>query len=285
MTGELPYHPERGAALLTVLFVFSICATVALAMLDRQKIDVESAASLTGQAQGYEYALGAEDLARQALANDAALTPGIVFPGQRWGRLSQGMAIDGGTVALAIEDLQGRFNVNALAGGRDLPRQRFKVLLAQLKIDAKIADAVVARLGTAAAPRLLTDIDDLRALDGFDPDDFARLRPYLTALPDPDSLLNVNTAPSVVLKAYIPDDRNYARMTQSLQQRGYLTQPQMNAAGMSTEGMGVDSDYFRVNAVAQWHGRVVTLKSTLARGRDDAGSVAFKILARDLSHD
>ena len=282
---EQDYDPERGAALITVLFVISICAVVAMAMLSRQAVDVESAASLTVQAQAYQYALGAEDLARQMLASDAALTPGIDFPGQAWAKLREGFPVAGGIILIQIEDLQGRFNINTLAGGRDLPLQRFERLLDLLNIDSKVGIAVADRMGTRDRPVLLHDINDLRSLDELNADDFAKLRPFITALPDALTLLNVNTASAVVLKAYIPDDKNYGHMIERLQQKGYLSQPDLNAIGMTTDGIGAASDYFAMRAIVQLHGRITTLRSVLRRDQDASGAVTMTILSRDLSHD
>jgi general secretion pathway protein K len=55
-----------------------------------------------------------------------------------------------------------------------------------------------------AANRALTTVDGLARLKGFDAEAIERLRPFVTALPQPTTL-NVNTAPAEVLAAAIAD--------------------------------------------------------------------------------
>ena len=122
-----------------------------------------------------------------------------------------------------ITDLQGRFNVNWLSDSTNLAaRAGFDRLLTQLALPAQTGQTLTRflRPGTTfsraeRAPWLqmdrprdpiggpLLNADQLAEHPGLSPATYARLRPWITALPG-DSALNVNTAPAEVLQAFLP---------------------------------------------------------------------------------
>ena len=122
-----------------------------------------------------------------------------------------------------ITDLQGRFNVNWLSDSTNLAaRAGFDRLLTQLSLPAQTAQTLTRflRPGTTFSraeralwlqmdpPRdpiagPLLNADQLAEHPGLSPATYARLRPWITALPG-DSPLNVNTAPAEILQAFLP---------------------------------------------------------------------------------
>jgi general secretion pathway protein K len=274
---------NQGAALITVMFVVIIAAALTVAMLGRQQLDIARTANMLEQTQAYQYTLGAEELARQVLASDAVLMPDADYPGQPWSKLRDGVALEHGTLSFAVEDLQGRFNLNTLVSSDAAPGQRFQRLLAALGIQANLLPAILSQLGTPENPRLLTSTQFLRTIDGLSADEFAALAPFITAVPEVEPFLNVNTASDTVLKAYVPDEPGYASLRSKRAVRGYITEPELDTLGLTIKGMHVKSHFFLLTAQAQVNDRVVSLRSIINREVDGAGAVHLRVISRDLS--
>lgn len=274
---------EPGIALITVMFVFILTSTLVTAMLARQQLDMLRSANMIDQAQAYQYALGAEELARQVLAEDAKLTPDIDYPGQAWAQLSAGVPVERGTLSFALEDLQGRFNLNTLITTSAAPALHMQQLLSVLHLDPAILPAIQGQLGTEADPHPFITVQSLKGVEGITPEDYAALEPYITVLPEGEPLLNVNTASDTVLKAYLPDEDNLKLMLTRRAAHGYLTQADLNGIGMNTKGMTVKSHFFRLRAKAEVNHRVVSLTSVIYRDVDGAGVLHERIISRDFS--
>lgn len=279
-------HSERGVALITVMLVFAVSAIIAVAMVSRQQIDIVRTANMLEQIQAKEYALGAEELAKQTLLTDAQLTPGIDYPGQHWASLRDGMPIEQGSVTLQIEDLQARFNLNNLIGNTVAPAAYLQKLLTLIGIQTDInsliaslitiASSTGGNLGNQAAVlgsvTLLRDIADLSA------DDYRRLLPFVAALPTHSSALNINTAPDILLRATVPDDHIYQLIVKLRTTQGYVTQDQLQSIG-NTMGMTVRSDYFGVTTRVTYRERTLTLYSVLHRIN---GGSKINVLSREI---
>lgn len=276
-------HSERGAALIMVMFVVIIASAVTVAMLGRQQLDIARTMNMADQIQAYQYALGAEELARQVLAGDAKASPEVDYPAQRWGQLHAGVPIEHGMLTFSLSDLQGRFNLNTLQSASDIPAQRFQRLLQTLNIDAPLLPAILAQIGTQENPRLLTSTQFLRTVNGLSAEGYAALAPYVTAVPEVEAFLNVNTASDTVLKAYVPDEQNFGILQSSRTQRGYITEAELDVIGMDTKGLKARSHFFLLTAQAQVNDRAVSLNSIIYRDVDGTGAIHMRIISRDMS--
>jgi general secretion pathway protein K len=179
--------------------------------------------------QGMQVALGAESWIRNILRDDAIDSP-TDHLGELWASELPGLPIDNdsvqGAVTGAIEDLNGRFNVNNLLDGNgkidpDVLEQ-FRNLLIALEIDPRFAglaadwidvdqeagfpDGAEDSIYTALTPpyrtfnRPLVNVTELAALEGMDKASLDRLLPHITALPGRTNI-NVNTATFAVLQS------------------------------------------------------------------------------------
>ena len=213
---------QRGMALLNALVIVSIAAGVAARLL-RDDVDAHSRFEMMARSdQARQYVLAAEWLARDLLErdwNDSA----IDHLGEDWAEQGREFPIESGRVGGRILDLQGRFNVNALAGPDGTLHQPAYDHLDRL-LDAAgappgtattVAEWITSepillpgargdrpyRLATppyrrARAP--MAGASELRLVAGMTADAYRRLRPLVTALPGPAGI-NVNTAPAPVL--------------------------------------------------------------------------------------
>lgn len=273
-------NDQRGAALITVMFVFVVAASITMAMLSRQQLDTRRTGNMFEQMQAYQYALGAEELARQVLAEDAQE---VDYPGQAWGSLREGVPVERGRLRFTLEDLQGKFNLNTLQDLSGRSQERFGQLLRDLGISTEVIGAIVARMGATDAPKLYTSIQSLRSIAGISAEDFSKLAPFIAALPEGEPLLNVNTASDTVLKAYLPEEPNFSTIVRKRAVHGYLTEAELRGTGMHIRGMTVRSHYFLLTAIAEVGGRTVSLSSVIFRDKDGAGVVHERIVSRDFS--
>jgi len=220
---------QRGVALILAMLILALAASIASAMLWDRGLAMHRTTLLRAQRQAYLYDLGAESWVEQILKRDTGKDDTL---GSDWARQLPPLPVQGGALQGGVEDLQGRFNLNDLVNNKgQADPQALKVfqrLLAVLAVDnpRAIADAVLdwvdkndkvtepggaesgyyASLTTPYAPAdaPFVSITTLRLVRGVTPRVYARLAPYVSALPE-STPVNINTAPAPVLAAVVPD--------------------------------------------------------------------------------
>lgn len=233
---------ERGIAIVTVLLVVALAATLAASVLWRQQVatrDVENQ-RLATQTMWVERA--AVEWARATLRAQSA-TSNVTFDGQTWSQpvadvplanlLPPGAATVNAELARArisgrVEDAQARFNlmnlVSRVAPGKPWQTHgegllAYRRLLGELSLDPALAQQTADYLlrslrdanGPGGWPLQLVSVDDLARIPGYDARAIAALAPLVTILPDLTTV-NVNTAAEPVLVAAIPTlSRSQAR--------------------------------------------------------------------------
>lgn len=215
---------ERGVALLTVLLLVAVMAVMAASVLDEIRFAVRRTANAEAVGQARWYALGAEAFARAQIARlpQEALTSGA------WNGRTASLPVEGGTIQARITDGGGCFNLNSVVSGPpellrrdDRGAAQFIRLAEVLGLAAREAELLAAALvdwidsdplretggaeddaygrtgeGYLTGGALLAEPSELRAIRGFTPAVYARLRPFVCALPTTGpSIVNVNTLP------------------------------------------------------------------------------------------
>lgn len=233
------YRRQSGVALITALLITALVTVAAVSMASRQQLDIRRTGNLMEADQAWQYALGVEIWARQILASDDAQRDTLDYLRDPWAAAVPSLPVEGGAVQGAVEDLQGRFNLNNLvdASGKPVPLQE-KILTRLLGLVAASDDKLtlnpfqtdvvvdwldrqpdVYRSGAEdgeylsqtppyrAANRPLTSASELLAMRGFSSRAVTALLPLVTALPNQGapSAINVNTAPELVLMALSDD--------------------------------------------------------------------------------
>jgi general secretion pathway protein K len=217
---------QGGIALITAMLIVAIGTIIAVNLMWRGTLDLRRAEAALAADQGLMFVQGAEAWGADILRQDLVDSPNSDHLGEQWAIALPPLPVDGGTILGKLEDLQGRFNLNNLitANGAEnrLAREQFERLLTNVELDPALAGAVVDWLDpdvnlrfptggedvvysssdppylTANAP--ITSPSELLAISGFDREGYARLAPYVTALPA-GTKLNVNTASDVVLSS------------------------------------------------------------------------------------
>jgi len=225
-------HPERGAALLTVLMIIASMAVAALAVSSAVTDSTQRARSLDAQAQLGFYAVAAEEVAKARMT--AILEPlqsrlSVDLPGYNEAQI---VPLDGGAISVTVRDMTNCFDVNRLAreassseeAADSNVRESYGLLLTGVMEDSFTSDvtSLVSSLvdwmddnsvpGSGGAEdsyylsetpsyrtsgQPLETLDELRAIRGYTPEVYLLIQPVVCALPagvqNTSDALNINT--------------------------------------------------------------------------------------------
>jgi general secretion pathway protein K len=296
---------QRGVALITAVLMVALATMLAIDVGYRGFLDQRRSGTLFALDQGYEIALGAEAWAADFLKRDLQESQTDHF-GETWARPLPPLPIEGGTVEGRLEDMQGRFNLNNLIHTDGTPDptaiKQFERVLAMLDIEPNWATAMADWIDQDTQPGFpdgaedsvytgmdpphlaanmpITRVSELLVLPGFGPERYAKLKPYVSALPV-GTPLNVCTAPGVVLDALSEDAREFSLNPDDLANRrknacfptledlrGSLGDAPFNEL---KDSLTESSAYFRATVWVTIGTTQFTLYSLLARG--GAGTV------------
>lgn len=290
---------QHGVALVTVLLVVALASAAAVAVAARQVIDVRRTENVVIAGQANLLVRGMETWVRQVLERDAVETK-TDGPADTWSSLARPIEIEHGQILGRVEDLQGRFNLNNLITeqGEVSPDdvQGFERLLELLELDEDLAQAVADWLDSDIRPsypggaedndylrrtppyrtanRRIASPRELLLIKGFDEEAYARIAPFVTALPGRTDV-NVNTATAPVLVAAIEELTlsQAEAMVESRGDSGYedLTQFRNEQAleGREVKGVSVTSDYFLASFNVEYLKARRTAYSIMRRTGDD----------------
>lgn len=239
---------QAGAALVVALLVFALCTALVVAMELEFTRFYQRAANVLLAEQAHAYLLGAEGLASLALLADYDEDKNREQPrddlNELWAQSSAPYPLDeGGWLTGRLEDLQGRFNLNALAerapAGEDKPRftaaqaQFIRLLqaLGEPVVNEQEAIAITEAIGDwldrdvepgpggaeddyyysvtpayRTANRPMASASELRAVAGVTTEIYLALQPWVTVWPQTPASLNIHTAPAMVLRSINADD-------------------------------------------------------------------------------
>lgn len=300
---------ERGAALLSVLLLVAVMSVVAVAMLDDIRFTMRRTANAETAGQARWFAMGAEALALDRLAAIARL------PAAGGASMDQPLAVpvQNGEVTARLSDAGRCFNLNSLVlGEADAPIQnaagirQFTALLEAtgssapeaLRLSGAVADWIdanneVSRFGAEdavyaartpayrTAGTLLAEESELRAVLGFTVEIYARVRPFVCALPmTGPSLININALKpddAPVLSAVFEGRLSVAAAREAIAgrpERGFadiqdlLARPLVSAAAEELDTPPIDqlstrSRFFALETLATYAGAEAVLGSLL----------------------
>jgi len=281
---------QRGIALLTAILLVALGTILAAALGYATAMTARRSQGTFAFDQSILVAEAGEALAAYALQQSRVNYPQADAPGQPWS-MPYGPAevVPGITLEASLEDMQGRFNLNNLVddNGQIDPNalQAFQNLLEILGLETKWAPQIADWIDADSlaygpdgaedatylaqmppyrtANRQITSPSELLALPGFGPVRYARIEPFVAALPR-GTKINVCTAPGPVLDSLAPTgERQYSSLDpESLaKQRAdgcFPTITEYQAAFKSTTGaasslamtsVSQQSDYFRLRSI------------------------------------
>jgi general secretion pathway protein K len=232
---------QRGAALILALVVVTIVVVLAASVSSDFLLALRRVENQLQSQQGQAYLRGAETIAREVLQTDFKDANTKDHVSETWLEQEQNFDLEGvGVLRGRLSDLQGRFNLNSLVGGKDPPQGQpftaeqllFKRLLENLPMDeppdpiqaAEITRSVVDWIdldnntvpqGGAETPFYsslevpmkagnhgrLYSTSELMWVKGMTGEIYEQLKPLVTAVLPAAAALNVNTASAQVLQA------------------------------------------------------------------------------------
>ena len=292
---------QRGVALITAVLIVALATMLAVNVFFRGFLDQRRSATLFALDQAYEVALGAEAWAADFLRRDQQESETDHY-GETWAQPLPPLPLDdGGTVEGRLEDMQARFNLNSLvfADGstNDDAVKQLERILATLEIEPSFATAIADWVDQDTQPGFpdgaedtvytslspphraanmpITRVSEIMVLDGFGPERYAKLSPFITALPV-GTKLNVCTARGIVLDALVEGVREFGVNPEDLAKRRtdacFPTLAELRGALGDEEFNKVDdsltesSNYFRANVWVTIGTTQFTLYSLLYRG-------------------
>ncbi len=312
---------QRGVALLTAIVLVAVATVIAAAITYNKAMAARRSAAMFAMEQALQASMAAEALAALALEDSGKRNAGETLISQPWAQPFGPVEIEqtGIFVQGQLEDLSGRFNLNNLV--RFDPAANtfiedpdqvkvFKQLLQDLDLENKWADLMVDWIDSDIAPNgpqggedtlylaqnpsyrppntFVTSIGDLLALPNFGPERFAKLAPFVTAIPS-GTRVNICTAKGAVLDAVRADGQNEYRINDPTSQRTKDCFPTQSGflAGVidPNERAKVDSrirttsDWFRLRTVVRIGTQEFVLYSLL--NRESSGQV--RVLQRTFS--
>lgn len=290
---------QSGVAIITAVLVTTLAAVATYALTTELQLDIRRTANLIDSDQAWLYAEGAEEWMRTVLDDDLANTK-IDDYLEPWAATLPPIELKGGFITGAMEDMQGRFNLNSLARAGDsgsVTAERFSRLLTLVGLDPGLVQGVVDWLDDnleslspngaednyylglqppyRTANRLMLSASELRLVRGFDDEAYNRIAPFVCALPA-GTAINVNTAPAEVLAALDPNislelaKRLVERRdTQPFASLSELTgDPLMKGIALKLQGLSVKTEYFMFRAEARIGSGRVRMNSLIARQSD-----------------
>jgi len=306
-----PPKQQQGVALITAVLIVALVTAVAVAMASRQQLDIRRTANIFNNDTAYQFALGAEDYARNVLEWDITRGGSTTdHLGEDWAQ-EVTVPVEGAILTGTILDLQGRINLNSLLDGNGAPNgemlKRFERLLKLLGMNQEIAQAVLDWIDAdpnqrfpggaeedyymlqtppyRAANRPMVSVSELLLVKGLDHEAYQLLLPHVSALPDITSTINVNTASAEVL-ASLADTMTLAdgealiaaRPEDGFANIGNFENLLTNHRTYVRTFVDIKSSYFQVNALAEFDQSIAQLHSLVHR--NDTGGVHVLMRSR-----
>lgn len=310
---------QRGIALLVALILVALCTGIAAALTFDTGLGLRRAQGGLAQDQALLLAGGAEAFAAEILVDDLAFGNAAIHTAQRWHNpIGPLEPLPGVRVTAQLTDLQGRFNLNSLVSpdGRVDPVavEVFRRLLQRLGLEPEWAermadwidaddqaltggaeDAVYSAATPAyrTAGRPVTTTAELLALLEFGAERYARLAPFVAALPR-DATINLCTASGELLDA-LADERQWTGAAEALarnRERGCFPRPDIFRGAMpdaaykrlhASVGLGDRSRHFGLTMEADVGSASFTLYSLLRSTDGGEGPPRLRVMSRQFS--
>ncbi|HEY0341699.1 MAG TPA: type II secretion system minor pseudopilin GspK, partial [Steroidobacteraceae bacterium] len=235
-SGRLPPARQRGIALLVAILLVALGTMIAAAIAYENAMTARRGAATLALDESVLIGEAAETLAAYGLREVWKSDKQNTYIGQGWDKpVGPVEVVPDVMLTASLEDLSGRFNLNSLVNSADGSVNQtafaaFQQLLASLQIEPKWAGYIVDWIDHDIVPQnpdgaedsvymgqappyrtpnmYITSASELLALPGFGHERYAKLAPYVVALPI-DAKLNICTAPGVVLDAFTPNRQEY----------------------------------------------------------------------------
>jgi len=244
--------------LISVLLVLSLALLITGGLLRSHHLSLQSSGQQLQQIHLRQLASGGESWALLLLRDALQATEKPVERIQGWKAMAPGFEVEDAQIRIDIDDLAGRFNLNALLRQGQVDQvtlNRWARLLELLELPP----VQLSQVGP------LLELSQLRLLPGIDARLLQRLEPWVALLPT-DVTLNINTAPALVLRTLGEVDAATADAL-ALQAatapwasvQAFTQDPLLSGQGLSSHGLGTHSRWYRIGVQVTRDGRQLHL--------------------------
>lgn len=308
---------QRGAAVLMALFVATLATLIVTGLFYRQFVLLRTIENQQLVSQSRQLLRGALDWGRAILREDAnrssydALSEPWAQPlaETRLDQLGETSAIASlASIAGAMEDAQGRFNLQNLVNNGEIVDRELEALrrlASLLELPQQTADLIAERMlesqdlhaeetegetptgdGETATPLPLMLPGDIRGVAGVGPEAAERLAPYIVVL-DERTPVNVNTAPAEVIAARVPNlSLAEARALVAERERiSYFnsigevrTRLGAKGTGVTDADLSINSRFFFIRGEVRVDRAVTRMEALVKRGAPGQGPAAVTVL-------
>ncbi|WP_295797632.1 type II secretion system minor pseudopilin GspK [uncultured Microbulbifer sp.] len=278
---------QRGVALITVLLVMVIAIAAVTHAVTRNRLAISRTSAILANTQLAEFVHGAEAWAIIALEKDfeedEAAGNSSDNTAEAWARKLTEFNPDNGKIRIQIKDLQSCFNVNNLTLGRGSGgggsaasdnSTLLRNLVRNVGANADVALAIEDWLDPGDTPlgsgtedngylgleeayrtpdTLITDVSELRSVQGMDAESWEQIAPELCALPENGTRINVNTASQDLLEALLPGANVAGLVNQRESGTPFAQSSDLTSFGVTGAGGNLDfnSTYFVAHIAVQ----------------------------------
>lgn len=299
-------HRQHGAAIIVALFVTALVAAMAVAMIERLRLDTRRTELLLNANQAYFDAQGSVAWAMDQLNNNWKLQQKNKLIDNTPIKLSNKQ--NNAVITSKIEDAQGYFNLNNLG---DMKNQLDFIRLIRLvspKTDEKTAQKITLAIadwikpGIKGSPldkyyaelnppyqaphRPMVSASEMRLVMGMTSEIYNQLIPYVIALPDPTPI-NINSAPAPILMSLSKTLKleGAKAIIQARQQTPFLTTQQFTSYEIvknnpiPEDKITVTSNYFLVQSkviIGQQHTLLYTLLNRMTKDQNSSTYIVWQ---------
>jgi len=273
---------QQGIALISAMLIVALATAITVSLRFDQSLILRKSGHMQNRAQSHQFIYGLEDWVQTILVKDAndSATDDL---SENWAIQLPPLPIDRGYLLGYIEDEQAKFNLNSLLTSAET-LERFRLLCDHLEIDKEFIDALLDWIDTdvdvrypdgaeddyyssldtpyRTANRMMSDVTELLLVKGVKQENFDKLLPFITVLPE-KTPLNINTLSKEMFLALDKslDDSKYEDYSEAIKDKPFkkindmMSQLKIN---IKEKGLSVSTNYFLVN------GDVVQDESTLS---------------------
>ncbi|MNP11899.1 General secretion pathway protein K [compost metagenome] len=272
---------ERGIALISVLLVLSLALLITGGLLRSHHLSLQSSGQQLQQIHLRQLASGGETWALMLLRDALQDAKKPVERVQGWTDMAPDFEVEDAQILIDIDDLAGRFNLNALLRQGQVDQ----VTLNRWARLLELLDLPPVQLSQVGP---LRELSQLRLLPGIDARLLQRLEPWVALLPT-DVALNINSAPALVLRTLGEVDAAtadalalQAATTPWASVQAFTQDPLLSGQDLSSHGLGTDSRWYRIRVLAIRGGRELHLATDVGH---DPKTQQLTVLQRRFSHE
>lgn len=240
-------NKEKGVAIISVLIVVAVVATLATKMSIKQQKFIKTSDYMLIHQKQLLLALSIEPWAQNLLTKDLK-DNNFDAKNDNWANNLEDSIVDKSTLSGQIIDQQSKLNLNNLTKPGELPRlSQINRLFDALKLPKSLVDALIDYLDADNSPysgngaendyytrlerpykianKALIDLSELRLIKGFDHKTVQTLTPYVWVGPTKVNIVNINTASDKILQSLFdnPSPEKLNSVIEKQQEEGFST--------------------------------------------------------------